>query len=220
MRVVLSASASASPAANNELASPGARDYVAAAARQKEYVNPALPLHPDVIPYSCSTGIAQCGQEEIAGYLRSLRTQGFCVIERVIPDDKVDAVRESVREGHRLIKSALPHGTWSVVPKDSPDYKLSEDGFRPIHPPVVNEITFNPLYRKYLIEPRMLAVAKAMLDTHVRISQTETHKQRGANSPHVRSWHSDWPHDLSACECRRTMACATTARCEFISGTL
>ena len=77
---------------------------------------------------------------------------------------------------------------------DEPD----EAGVLPMHAPAVNEITFNPLFRNFLIDQRMLAVAKGMLDTHVRISQTETHKGRSAHSAHGRSWHSDWPHDLSA----------------------
>ena len=59
-------------------------------------------------------------------------------------------------------------------------------------------ICFNPLFRECLVSPRMMDVARAMLDTHLRISQTETHKGRPANSPHGRSWHSGWPHDLSA----------------------
>jgi hypothetical protein len=165
---------------------------------ETEYTNPALPLPSDVLPYSVSTGIPQGGQEEISGYLRSIREQGFCCIERVIPAAEVGAVRESVIEGYRLIKEALPHGTWNVVPRGSPGYEPDEAGVLPMHAPAVNEITFNPLFRNFLIDQRMLAVAKGMLDTHVRISQTETHKGRPAHSAHGRSWHSDWPHDLSA----------------------
>ena len=37
------------------------------------------------LPYSIGTGIPKHGQAEIEGYLQSLRLQGFCVIERVIP---------------------------------------------------------------------------------------------------------------------------------------
>ena len=34
-------------------------------------------------PYSLSTGIAEGGAVEIAGYIHSLRTQGFCCIDEV-----------------------------------------------------------------------------------------------------------------------------------------
>ena len=160
------------------------------------YVNPGLPLPQGVIPYSLSTGISR--SREISGYLRSLRQQGFCCVECVIPAEKLTEVRESVLEGHRKIKEALPHGTWSVVPKGMPAYEPDENGVLPIHGPAINEISFNPVFGNFLIEPRVLAVARGMLDTHLRTSQTETHKGRPAHSEHGRSWHSDWPHDLSS----------------------
>ena len=167
-------------------------------ADEDSYVNPGLPLPQGVVPYSISTGIERGGQAELSGYLRSMRTQGFCCIDRVIPFDEVDAVRESVIEGYRLLKEDLPHGTWNVVERDAPGFELDENGVRPMHPPALNEICRNELFGSHLIEPRILGVAKAMLDTHVRISQTETHKGRSANAAHGRSWHSDWPHDLSS----------------------
>jgi hypothetical protein len=37
-----------------------------------------------LLPYSISTGIQAGGPAEIAGYVRSVREQGFCVIERVM----------------------------------------------------------------------------------------------------------------------------------------
>ena len=48
------------------------------------------------LPYSISTGIQAGGPAEIAAYVRSVREQGFCVVERVIPDAALAAVRESV----------------------------------------------------------------------------------------------------------------------------
>ena len=45
------------------------------------------------VPYSIGTGIPKHGAAEIEGYLESLRIQGFCVIERVIPEDEVAAAR-------------------------------------------------------------------------------------------------------------------------------
>ena len=103
-------------------------------AAEEEWVNPAMPLPAGVLPYSLSTGIPKGGAPELSGYLRSIRAQGFCCIERAIPAAEVSAVRESVIEGHRLIKEALPHGTWSVVPRGSnePD---PVTGVRPMHPP-------------------------------------------------------------------------------------
>ena len=41
------------------------------------------------VPYSISTGIPSGGDAEIEGYIESLRLQGFCVIDRVIPQDQI-----------------------------------------------------------------------------------------------------------------------------------
>ena len=47
-------------------------------------------------------------------------------------------------------------------------------------------------------------MASELLDTHLRIAQTEVSKDRmpGPAGAHVpagaRSWHTDWPHDLTA----------------------
>ena len=56
------------------------------------------------VPYSIGTGIPKGGDAEIEGYLQSLRVQGFCVIERVIPEDQVEATRESVLRGRELLQ--------------------------------------------------------------------------------------------------------------------
>ena len=55
-------------------------------------------------PYSIGTGIPKGGDVEIEGYLQSLRVQGFCVVERVIPEGQVSTVRESVYRGRRLLQ--------------------------------------------------------------------------------------------------------------------
>ena len=58
--------------------------------------------HPRV-PYSIGTGIPKHGEAEVAGYLQSLRIQGFCVIERVIPEDEVAAAHDNVLRGRELL---------------------------------------------------------------------------------------------------------------------
>ena len=55
------------------------------------------------VPYSIGTGIPKHGAFEIEGYLHSLRVQGFCVIERVIPEDEVAAARDNVLRGRKLV---------------------------------------------------------------------------------------------------------------------
>ena len=55
------------------------------------------------VPYSIGTGIPKHGDAEIEGYLQSLRIQGFCVIERVIPEDEVAAARDNGLRGRELL---------------------------------------------------------------------------------------------------------------------
>ena len=55
------------------------------------------------LPYSLSTGIA--ATDEIAGCLQSLREQGFCVLDRVIPTAELAVVRASVLASRPLIRA-------------------------------------------------------------------------------------------------------------------
>ena len=63
------------------------------------------------------------------------------------------------------------------------------------------DIARNDTFTEYLVEPSVIRVAKAMLDTHVRILQTEVSKAskptgeaKSQEQLLRRCWHSDWPH--------------------------
>ena len=56
------------------------------------------------VPYSIGTGVPNGGNAEIEGYIHSLRVQGFCVIEREVPEDQVAAARDSVLLGRELLQ--------------------------------------------------------------------------------------------------------------------
>ena len=170
-------------------------------------------------PYSIGTGIPKGGHAEIEGYLESLRVQGFCLIERVIPEDRVKDVRESVLSGRQLLEKDREREREKRIElersrltadnegKNSADIDVPES-VRPPAAPYAElcDIARNEMFAEHLAEPRVLNVAKAMLDTHVRIVQTEVNKSshpwpdRPLDEKQVRarSWHSDWPHDLTA----------------------
>lgn len=172
------------------------------------------------VPYSIGTGIPKGSDAEIEGYVQSLRTQGFCVIERVIPKDQVDAVRESVHRGRDLLqqdREAERRKRIDMERQRDPDAEIDDSPERfarwpqdPVRPPMAPraelcDIARCETFAEYLAEPRVLRVARAMLDTHIRILQTEVNKSsRPAKKPlseqqlKHRGWHSDWPHDLSA----------------------
>ena len=166
------------------------------------------------LPYSIGTGIPKGGETEIAGYLESLRTQGFCAIENVIPREKVEEVRESVLLGRRLLEQDRQIEKQKRVELEKErlnrDVKSAIEITEPVRPPVAPnaelcDVARNETFAKHLAESRVLRVAKAIMDPHVRILQTEVNKSsRPAEKPiteeqkNRRVWHSDWPHDLSA----------------------
>ena len=162
------------------------------------------------MPYSIATGIPKGGDAEIEGYLQSLRLQGFCVIEMAIPADRVSAVRESVHQGRLLLqrdREAERSKRLELARGNNPDFQSGNGRLRPPMAPHAElcDIARNETFAEYLAEPRVLRVARAMLDTHVRILQTEVNKSSKPAGEALseqqlrrRGWHSDWPHDLSA----------------------
>ena len=56
------------------------------------------------VPYFIGTGVPEGDDAEIDGSIHSLRVQGFCVIERVIPEDQVTAARENVLWERELLQ--------------------------------------------------------------------------------------------------------------------
>ena len=172
------------------------------------------------VPYSIGTGVPNGGDAEIEGYIHSLRVQGFCVIERVIPEDQVAAARDSVLRGRELLqkdREVERRKRIELERKRNPGVEIDDsaerlENFRanPVRPPLpphaeICDVARCEVFAEYLAEPRVLKVARAALDTHIRIMQTEVNKSsRPAEQPisaeqlRRRGWHSDWPHDLTA----------------------
>ena len=122
------------------------------------------------LPYSIGTGIAKGGNKEIVGYLDSLRTQGFCAIEGVIPGKKIDEVRKSVLLGRSLLERDRQVEKTKRVELEkerlrrekTADTELT-DPVRPPAPPHAElcDISRNETLAEYLAEKRVLQVAKA-----------------------------------------------------------
>ena len=104
------------------------------------------------------------------GALLHLKVDGWCVVEGVIPVNRVEAVRKSVERSVAAHgNSNAPHGIGHV------------SGF----------IRFDQSFAPYLADQRMLDIVEAMLGEHVRVSFTSATinypgNQRGG-------WHGDWP---------------------------
>ena len=107
---------------------------------------------------------------ELHDMQRRLQTDGWCVIEEVIPSAEVDGVRDSVLA---TLKRHQQADARSHVGKIS------------------GLINYDQSIALYLSEPRLLALCQAVLGEHVRISFTTCmtlypSDKRG-------QWHADWP---------------------------
>ncbi len=116
-----------------------------------------------------------------------LKTEGWCLVENVIPADRVDAIRDHVIAGHD--RAIAEYEAWG----GSLGFQNGPNG-----EPGKNVVHYVPTLGAYFGDKRVVGIAQAILDPHVRISQTEF-KTRQPNdvNPAYRSWHTDFPHDLT-----------------------
>ena len=166
--------------------------------------------------------------------LPALLVRSFCVLDDVIPPEAVGAVREEVREAPAK----------NAANKEAPD-GLRRTGrlSRPEHP--VCDLVWMPRFCEHLAHPVVVAVAKAMLDDHLRIAQlnfrpVDKSDEEELSDPTTqlkREWHTvrrplhntpqhdgiahfsaaaqDWPHDLSALTRRVSVNNAGSVRQPF-----
>ena len=101
--------------------------------------------------------------DDLAQRIEHLRSEGYCILENVIPSDEVDALRDSV-----------------LATADSEAYNESRDF-----------IGNNPDFPRYVGSERVLGLVDSMLGRFARIAFTgpiirQSRDKRG-------NWHSDWP---------------------------
>lgn len=163
-------------------------------------------------------------EKVVTGCADSLSRYGFCVIDDVIPPDQVDDIREEAVAAHVRVSKNIKAIQDLFEEKDlSPQEVLDQAAannveMRPVrranHPPKPpNDIIWLPQYAQHLANPVVTAVARHVLDDHLRIAQLHSRiivadkpdgtlggfgsvKYRGRAD--TREWHTDWPHDLSA----------------------
>ena len=153
--------------------------------------------------------------------LDSIDRYGFCVIDKVIPEDEVEEIREEVSVAQQTIARNVEAVRETIRARQgASESDLAAAGLdlRPVrranHPPKPpNDIIYMPKFARYLAAPQLTAVARHALDDHLRIAQLHARtvpadrkdgsgsgfgpaKRRG--NANFRGWHTDWPHDLSA----------------------
>ena len=166
--------------------------------------------------------------DPVVGCADALARYGFCVIDDVIASDDVPRIRDEVDAAEAAIARNMAairefldsavDGRPSVqtlkatLDKAPPGVELRPVGRvgRPPKPP--NDIIWLPRYAPYLAHPVTTAVARRVLDDHLKIAQLHLRPiAAGSNDAaggfgrpqfrgraDTREWHTDWPHDLSA----------------------
>ena len=123
----------------------------------------------------------------IEEYVFHLKMEGWCVIEDVIPEDRIEAILDEVMAGHQQAMEDYEAWGGSLAHQKGPNGE-----------PGKNVVAYIPSLAAYFGDERVVGVAQAMLDPHIRIAQTEF-KTRPPNAENLdsRGYHSDWPHDLT-----------------------
>ena len=163
-------------------------------------------------------------EETVAGCADSLNRNGFCVVDNVIPADEVGAIREEIIEARSSITRNMRRIVELFDAGASAEELLAGKAAqnnvelrrvrRVGHPPKPpNDIFWMPQYARYLAHPSVTAVARHVLDDHLRIAQLQPRAipaDAADGTPggfgnlalrgraDTREWHTDWPHDLSA----------------------
>ena len=118
--------------------------------------------------------------------LHQLKMNGYCVLEGIIPEDKIDVVRESV-----VAAQAAHHekAEAELAKTRSRGHRVGVQGVANLRA-VINETqTFAP----YLADERIMTITDALFGSYVRISCTDCVINYPGNERGY--WHSDWPYN-------------------------
>ena len=118
--------------------------------------------------------------------LYQLKMNGYCVLEGIIPNDKIDEVRESV-----VAAQAAHHekAEAELAKTRSRGHRVGVQGVANMRG-VINETqTFAP----YLADERIMALTDALFGPYVRISCTDCVINYPGNERGY--WHADWPYN-------------------------
>ena len=118
--------------------------------------------------------------------LEQLAAVGHCVVQDVIPPDRIAALREHVVRGREAAQRE-----YAAIGGDLTSQRTADGG------PGKKVVAYVPEFAAHLADERILAIARGALDPRVRIAQIEFKFRPAADDNAAwRSWHSDWPHDL------------------------
>ena len=110
---------------------------------------------------------------QIEDIVARIKQDGWCIVEGIIPDDEVGAVRDSI------VKTVDAH-------EDSPP-----DEFGVTNPARRGIINYDQSFAPYLANKYVMGVAEELWGKFVRITITTPVLNRPGGKP--TGWHADWP---------------------------
>ena len=118
--------------------------------------------------------------------LYQLKMNGYCVLERIIPDDKIDEIRESV-----VAAQAAHHekSEAELAKTRSRGHRVGAKGVANMRGIINATQTFAP----YLADERIMGLTETLFGPYVRISCTDCVINYPGNERGY--WHSDWPYN-------------------------
>ena len=124
--------------------------------------------------------------EQIADAVRRVGQDGFTILEGVIPDDQVGFVRDEIVAAQQRRYAQAEAELAAIRAKG---HRVGVEGVASFRGAINETQVFAP----WLVERRLLGVAKSFFGEHIRISCTDcvtNHPGCGRGY-----WHADWPYN-------------------------
>ena len=119
--------------------------------------------------------------DEILGHLDE---EGYCIIEEVIPPDKVGGIRDSVFATH---KTQAEEADANAAKLRGQGHRIGATGVRV----VVGFLNFDQSFAPYLADERIVGTAEKLFGPFVRITNVNALLNYPKNDRGY--WHADWP---------------------------
>ena len=124
--------------------------------------------------------------EDVEGYLARLSVEGFCIIENVIPPDRVGVVCDAVLGA---VESVSDETLAKAAEVRSKGHRLNAQGVQAV-PGLLN---LDQSVAPYLADARIMSITRSLFGEWVRSSNTSGLVNFPGNDRAY--WHADWPYN-------------------------
>ncbi len=121
---------------------------------------------------------------DVQEILRHIKLEGFCIVENVIPADKVPEIRDSVVE---VVDKEKERTEAALAKTRAKGHRIGGEGINSVPQLFRHSQVFVP----YVTDDRILGTAEAMFGPYVKASATSGLINNPGNARGY--WHADWP---------------------------